>query len=257
MGKKKVRLPSLFRSRETTAAAKYPWYWPYSCAHPSPNSFRAAAAAADDIFKTVNSVFFNPIAAAQCAAIETPDSWFTSASSDSASLSAESDESGEESLETIIYGARSERLFFEPGGGTSSIMEYTSAAAASKRRIPSPPPPPPPPPLLPSEESVMVAVESGDPYADFRRSMEEMVEFHGIRDWKWLEELLEWYLRMNGKQNHGIIVGAFIDLFAGLAPDSSTPSSSSFSSSSPSATSFASVVSSFPPVVFEDHQKGK
>lgn len=76
--------------------------------------------------------------------------------------------------------------------------------------------------------------------------MEEMVESHGLKDWECLEELLGWYLRVNGKKNHGFIVGAFIDLLVGLA--SSSPSSSSSSSCSHdehSTTSFSSAVSSF------------
>ncbi|CAA6660620.1 unnamed protein product [Spirodela intermedia] len=42
-------------------------------------------------------------------------------------------------------------------------------------------------------------MESKDPYSDFRLSMEEMVTIYGVRDWQCLEELLEWYLRVNGR----------------------------------------------------------
>ncbi|URE40902.1 atofp18 ofp18 [Musa troglodytarum] len=72
-------------------------------------------------------------------------------------------------------------------------------------------------------------MESEDPYRDFRLSMEEMVVAHGLRDWERLEELLVWYLRVNGKKTHGFIVGAFVDLLAGLAsplPPSFSPSKS-------------------------------
>jgi len=72
---------------------------------------------------------------------------------------------------------------------------------------------------------VAVAVDSGDPYGDFRASMEEMVSAHGLRDWAALEELLAWYLRINGKQHHHLIVGAFVDLLLGLSSSSSPPSS--------------------------------
>lgn len=69
-----------------------------------------------------------------------------------------------------------------------------------------------------------VAVESSDPYGDFRRSMEEMVMMMlrgGDWSWEWLEELLVWYLRVNGEKNHGYIVDAFVDLLLNLDADHS------------------------------------
>jgi len=62
-----------------------------------------------------------------------------------------------------------------------------------------------------------MAMDSEDPYRDFRWSMEEMVAAHGMKDWDCLEELFVWYLRVNGKKNHGFIVGAFVDLLVALA----------------------------------------
>ncbi|PNT68068.1 transcription repressor OFP13 [Brachypodium distachyon] len=67
------------------------------------------------------------------------------------------------------------------------------------------------------EESVAVAVESADPYGDFRASMEEMVSAHGLRGWADLQELLTWYLRVNAKRNHALIVAVFLDLLVALA----------------------------------------
>ncbi|KAG0501700.1 hypothetical protein HPP92_001772 [Vanilla planifolia] len=72
---------------------------------------------------------------------------------------------------------------------------------------------------------VAVAVNSMDPYGDFRASMEEMVEARGAADWAWLQEMLVWLLRANGKGTHGFIVGAFFDLLIGLAASSSSFSS--------------------------------
>lgn len=171
------------------------------------------------MFKTVNSVYFDPL---DIGIGEVQESWFTN-SSESASFSTESEEnSGEESLETIVRGARSERLFFEPGGGTSSILKETNPKSCE---------------IFPLKESVVLALESDDPYLDFKRSMQEMVETNGLKDWDSLEELLGWYLKMNGKMNHGFIIGAFVDLLLGLAASSSDDSSflsasSSFSSPS-------------------------
>ncbi|XP_068651229.1 transcription repressor OFP13-like [Aristolochia californica] len=66
------------------------------------------------------------------------------------------------------------------------------------------------------KESVTMAMASEDPYLDFRVSMEEMVEAHGLRDWSCLQELLDCYLRLNEKKTHKIIVLAFADLLMNL-----------------------------------------
>jgi uncharacterized protein (TIGR01568 family) len=76
--------------------------------------------------------------------------------------------------------------------------------------------------------TVVVTVESEDPYGDFQASMAEMVATHGLRDWDGLEELLAWYLKLNAKGVHAVIVGAFVDMLVGLA----TPPSPSQSWSS-------------------------
>ncbi|XWS56880.1 hypothetical protein CRYUN_Cryun09bG0123600 [Craigia yunnanensis] len=199
---KKMKLPALFKNKELTRQL---WQWP-SCKHPKTLSFRAG----DDVFKTVNSMFFDPNDG-----VETPESWFTN-SSESASFSTMSDQGFDgESLEMVVRGVRSERLFFEPGD-TSSILEEAKAGG------------------FPFKESVVLAMESDDPYVDFRRSMEEMVETHGLKDWECLEELLGWYLKVNGKNNYGFIIGAFIDLLEAITATSSD------------STSYSSAVSSFP-----------
>lgn len=128
-------------------------------------------------------------------------------------------------METVVRGVRSstesERLFFDPDD-TRSILEKAKANIG-----------------FPFKESEVLAMESEDPYGDFRRSMEEMVESHGVRDWEGLEELLGWYLRVNGKNNHGFIVGAFVDLLVSLASNHISHSDST------SSTSYSSAVSSF------------
>ncbi|XP_068664279.1 transcription repressor OFP13-like [Aristolochia californica] len=159
------------------------WPWP-SCKQPKTLSFRAS----DDVYKTLND--------------DSPGSWFTN-SSECETLSTASDDSGGVEIETVLRGLQSERFFFEPGD-TKSIMEEVKVG--------------PPPPY---EESVVLAMESADPYVDFRTSMEEMVEALGLKDWDCLEELLLWYLKVNGKKNHGFIVGAFVDLLVSLVSSSS------------------------------------
>ncbi|KAL5216689.1 hypothetical protein ABZP36_008090 [Zizania latifolia] len=101
--------------------------------------------------------------------------------------------------EVIIRGLRSSnRLFFEPESTSSIVVKGAGAAAF--------------------DGATAMSIDSADPYGDFRQSMEEMVMSHinGATDWGWLEEMLGWYLRANGKKTHGLIVEAFVDLLVAL-----------------------------------------
>ncbi|KAJ0028710.1 hypothetical protein Pint_36127 [Pistacia integerrima] len=186
------------------------WPWP-SCHQPRTLSFRTNNNIIIDnninntdttkMFKTINSAY-----------------------SAAASLSAASEQESravDSSVESVIKGLKSEteRLFFEPGE-TSSILEEAKTAG------------------FPFKKSLVLSMESQNPYIDFRKSMEEMVEAHGLKDWEDLEELLSWYLRVNGKSNHGYIVGAFVDLLVALAFASSLASACSCSRSPFSPLSF-------------------
>ncbi|XP_020598848.1 transcription repressor OFP18-like [Phalaenopsis equestris] len=71
-------------------------------------------------------------------------------------------------------------FIFDTGGGKSSLLVETGAP--------------------PFDGGVAVAVDSTDPFGDFRVSMEEMVDAHGVStDWTWLQEMLGWFLRANDK----------------------------------------------------------
>ncbi|CAN8298083.1 unnamed protein product [Cochlearia groenlandica] len=213
MVKKKTKLSSLFRGGGAGGLLAVPL-----CSNAKTLSFRVG----DDVIKTVNSVFFDHNNNGQDLSLEaeTPESWFTN-SSESASHSTESDQDLDaESIEMVVRGVvRSERLFFDPGF-TSSILDRdskseTAVSNGEDDRDTTPP--------SIEEISVPVAMESEDPYGDFRRSMEEMVTSHGelVKDWESLESMLAWYLRMNGRRSHGVIVSAFIDLLSGITSDSS------------------------------------
>ncbi|KAI9124432.1 hypothetical protein K1719_004354 [Acacia pycnantha] len=216
MGKKPQILPSLFRA----PPRKLPWqFFPPCALSPKTLSFRATASAGEDIFRTVNSVYFDPV--------DTPDPWFTTSSESAASFTTEDDVDRdtctEESVEMVVRGVRSsERLFFDPDD-TRSILEQAKAGMG-----------------FPFKESEFLAMESEDPYGDFRRSMEEMVESHGVRDWEGLEELLGWYLKVNGKNNHAFIVEAFVDLLVSLSKKKNPVSPSSTSNYSSAISSFSS-----------------
>lgn len=209
-----MKFPSIFKSR--LPGQPWEWDWP-SCKHPKTLSFRAQN---DLVFKTVNSIFFD-----QPFEITTDySSLYTNSSESASATNSTAATESEESLETVVRGARSERLFFEPED-TSSILEKSKAIESIESE-----------PRLGFKESLIVSIESENPYEDFRKSMEEMVESHGVKDWDGLEELLGWYLKANWKNNHRFIIGAFVDLLINilLASSSSSSSSSSMCSNSES-----------------------
>ncbi|XP_042516972.1 transcription repressor OFP12 [Macadamia integrifolia] len=113
----------------------------------------------------------------------------------------------------------SQRFFFSSPGSSNSIVE-------------SQPECPPP-----SEETkklmsggIPISTFSPDPYTDFRRSMQEMVDAHKLldvrADWDYLHELLLCYLSLNPNHTHKFIIGAFSDLLLSLM-ESSTESDGS------------------------------
>ncbi|KAI3520340.1 hypothetical protein L1887_09698 [Cichorium endivia] len=234
MGKNMNLMPSLLllnKHREV-------WLWP-SCKQPKTLSFRATK---DD------SVFIYPKESMAEAEVEltTPVSYFTN-SSESASMSTESEKYFDNdecsSLETIVRGVRSNRLFFEPDP-TSSILE---TQGSGRQCIPVDIGSTHDGGVLPYRESVAMVMESENPYGDFKKSMVEMVESHDLKDWDRLEELLGWYLRTNGKNNHEFIVGAFVDLLAGISGGgggAGSCSDQSIASFTSAASTFSSPISS-------------
>ncbi|CAI9118455.1 OLC1v1020029C1 [Oldenlandia corymbosa var. corymbosa] len=131
-------------------------------------------------------------------------------SSDLLSSSSSSDEYSDDNYMTDIIPDfssvfASERFFFSTPGNSNSIVE-------SPKSLPAP--------ELTSTEVVSggVAIQtySPDPFADFRKSMQEMVEAHGKADWEFMHELLSCYLNLNPKHTHKFIIGAFTDLIVSL-----------------------------------------
>ncbi|KAL6906110.1 hypothetical protein ACP4OV_003711 [Aristida adscensionis] len=291
-------------------SASPPWPWPSCGSHPQTASFRAAeqgpcrttaagapgsggaaaaaaaasaklrgAAGAGEMYKTVNSVFFDP---AEELSMDGEEERFGEAldldDDDGLSTTTASEEWSEAVIRSL--GRSSTGRFFVDPSSNSILATAASSPARSPpaEAKPEPAPAPAAPDADPedsdgekqeeeeacastsplAEGSVAVAVDSDDPYRDFRESMEEMVAAHGLRDWAALEELLAWYLRINGKHNHALIVGAFVDLLLGLtspAPSSATAAtttttttttssatSGSASTSSSTATSSTSIV---------------
>ncbi|OIW12185.1 hypothetical protein TanjilG_28593 [Lupinus angustifolius] len=205
-----MKFPFLKNTNSARRRSYTSWAWP-SCHQTRTLSFRANNLKDDAaMFKTINSAYSEA---------ESSKSFFTeSHDEDSASFSTCSED------ETMIRGLRSDRLFFEPDE-TSSLLEA---------KIASPP----------FKDSVILSMVSKDAYVDFRESMEEMVLAYGVNDWESLEELLCWYLKVNGRSNYGYIVGAFVDLLVGIALESASSPSPSTTAYSGGSTSYVSSSSS-------------
>ncbi|KAM0864762.1 hypothetical protein ACQ4PT_043715 [Festuca glaucescens] len=243
-----------------------PWPWP-SCRNPHTSSFRdedrrrpcstAAAAVgrnpaaaarlirggAGEMYKTVNSVYQLDYLSADGSCFgDEEEQGVLELQLDDEDDGFSTTTASEEWSEAVIRSlgrTSTDRFFVDPGPASNSIMALSpgksSAAGATSEETAAPSEP-----SSLVEESVAVAVDSEDPYGDFRASMEEMVAAHGLRGWDALEELLVWYLRINGKHNHALIVGAFVDLLVGLAgPPQQQPSSSG---AAPTATTTATTM---------------
>jgi uncharacterized protein (TIGR01568 family) len=222
------------------------------------------------MYKTVNSVYFDPDGGESCSRLNADEEEWVVVEDDGFSTPTACAEDDCSESEAVIRSlsrttSSTHRFSFDQGRlATNSILpaaaasvsspagstppeEEESAALSDKEKQPgagdggkS----------LVVEESVALAVESADPYQDFLASMEEMVAAHGLRGWDALEELLVWYLRVNAKRHHPLIVSAFVDLLVGLTATPCTTSTSTTtatvttSSSGTSTSSSASIGSS-------------
>ncbi|XP_022150262.1 transcription repressor OFP11-like [Momordica charantia] len=115
----------------------------------------------------------------------------------------------------------SHRFFFSSPGRSNSIVESTTTTTAPVSTT-----------SLSSSDSggdvlfnnsFAIPTYSPDPYADFRRSMQEMVEareeMEGTNSsWEFLHELLLCYLALNPKSTHKHIFSAFADLACVIKP---------------------------------------
>ncbi|XP_073060262.1 transcription repressor OFP16-like [Primulina eburnea] len=110
----------------------------------------------------------------------------------------------------------SQRFFFSSPGPSNSIIDSSSSLASTSFSTSSNPPENP----AIFGGSIAVPTYSPDPFMDFRRSMQEMVEARELHDvdenWDYLHELLMCYLSLNPKSTHKFIVAAFADLLVSL-----------------------------------------
>ncbi|XP_021805733.1 transcription repressor OFP12-like [Prunus avium] len=151
------------------------------------------------------------------------DSTTTSKSLSSSVSSSETDTDAPAADFATAFASR--RFFFSSPGRSNSIVDQSASSPSS---------------IAASSESpnhklvnhsVAVPTFSPDPYRDFRRSMQEMVEAReGMNNeeeeegekkksnWEFLHELLLCYLALNPKSTHKFIIGAFADLLVSLMP---------------------------------------
>ncbi|KAI4972286.1 hypothetical protein ZWY2020_003211 [Hordeum vulgare] len=215
--------PSSMASSSSMSATS--WQWP-SCKQPRTLSFRQHQQQEQHqaAYKTMNSAYLPDSGADSCFSnsfASVDDSLSTA--SEAASGLVEANE-----RETVIRALRSGRLFFEPHAtpATSSsildeaklklkVKDIDTIICSGSRKVGK---------AAAFEGATAMTMDSSNPYRDFRASMEEMVMSHGVKDWCWMEKMLGWYLRANGKSTHGLIVGAFVDLLVALS-DTASPSS--------------------------------
>uniref|UniRef100_A0ACD5ZWG3 Uncharacterized protein n=1 Tax=Avena sativa TaxID=4498 RepID=A0ACD5ZWG3_AVESA len=213
--------PSSMASSSSESASS--WQWP-SCKQPRTLSFRQYQQQ-HTAYKTMNSAYLPDSGADSCFSnsFASVDDSLSTVASEAASGLMEANE-----RETVIRALRSDRLFFEPHASpaTSSMFNFNKAklkvkddaccgaSSCSTGKL-----------MESFGGATAMTMDSSNPYSDFRASMEEMVMSHGVKDWRWLEEMLRWYIRANGKSTHGHIVGAFVDLLVALGGDTASPSS--------------------------------
>ncbi|CAI9785673.1 unnamed protein product [Fraxinus pennsylvanica] len=183
--------------------------------------------------------FCNPVAASlliknfnslydytnDCSAATTAASVASSTTSDYHYLSDSVSETVTTKIADFASAFASQRFFFSSPGLSNSIVESTSVSTSLASNPSSSTGSPP------ESDSVAVPVPtySVDPFTDFRRSMQAIVEARELIDvnsnWDYLHELLMRYLSLNPKTTHKFIIEAFADLLVSMmtppAPESS------------------------------------
>ncbi|KAE9460651.1 hypothetical protein C3L33_07482, partial [Rhododendron williamsianum] len=138
-----------------------------------------------------------------------------SLSSSPSSSSLPSSPSSSSATPDLAAAFASQRFFFSSPGRSNSIVESSSSFSSSSSSLTT---------SVRSDSvvggGVAVPTYSQDPFEDFRRSMQEMVEARRLvdvsADWDHLHELLTCYLSLNPKSAHKFIVRAFSDLLVSM-----------------------------------------
>lgn len=111
----------------------------------------------------------------------------------------------DDSIPDFSSAFASHRFFFSTPGSSNSIFEPMNVEV----------------PGTFLSGGVAIQKYSPDPYTDFHKSMQEMIEAHELMDgessWEFLHELLCCYLTLNPKHTHKFIVDAFAEVILSLA----------------------------------------
>ncbi|KAF8668296.1 hypothetical protein HU200_052352 [Digitaria exilis] len=226
-------LPGHSSSSSMSSSSFSVWQWTSCGLHPRTISFREELEEEADGY---GSQLHDNDNDRHMVAMKQPAYYKTMSSVDDSSMPTSDAEA-----EAVISALRSDRLFFEPEDTSSFKQPMTKQAVDEDEDM-----------AMSSKSAaateaffgggMATSVESRNPYRDFRESMEEMVMSQaqgGVnKDWRWLEEMLGWYLRANGKSTHGFIVGAFVDLLVALS--ASSPADLSSSPTTPAAANCSS-----------------
>ncbi|KAK4283981.1 hypothetical protein QN277_000876 [Acacia crassicarpa] len=222
MVRQSMKLSCLFKTKRGAPKLPRPCQFLPYCAQPNTLSFRKAnPVSSDPTSPTFGSNRFTT-SPSFSSSVETPDL-----------LDYCDNDDGEHGYEKLVRGVvnSSERLFFEPNGDTgllkvmpdgrgiseaedSEETEYQKERKRKGKEKVEEDDGEAAPEVSLFESSMFLPLDSNDPYKDFKKSMEEMVEFLGLKDSKSLEELLRCYLGVNDEKNHYFIFNAFFDLFS-------------------------------------------
>ncbi|OVA15489.1 Ovate protein family [Macleaya cordata] len=147
----------------------------------------------------------------------TPDSTSKSISRSSDYFSSSDSDTEETTPPDFATVFASQRFFFSSPGRTNSIVESPEKSPPQSDTL--------------IGGGVAIPTYSPDPFMDFRRSMQEMVEARDnicdvSTDWDYLHELLSCYLTLNPKNTHKFIIGAFADLLVSLMTTTTSTSKS-------------------------------
>ncbi|XP_017251765.1 transcription repressor OFP15 [Daucus carota subsp. sativus] len=216
MGKKMKLIPFLHKPTEPAPSSSWPWP---SCGIPKTLSFRDEPMH-NSVHVATESCFFNSSA--------------RDLSADT--IEQQEDEDLDKTIENVIRQARlsSERLFFDNhiAEATSPQLKLSKTDKNSTDFNKNNPVTSTSSYISSSDAKLVVmGMDSTNPFEDFKKSMQEVVEASGLNmkgDRDSLDQLLSWYLKFNCKSNHGYIVGAFIDLLVSL--EISSASNTTFSS---------------------------
>lgn len=173
------------------------------------------SSSSNTVMKNFNSLY-NDLAAASSAGSTSKsaatDDFFSSSADD---YDVDSDHSPPPDFAAVFA---SQRFFFSSPGKSNSITESKPAVSAAATETGKSPP----------FDGVEVRKYSVDPYLDFRRSMQEMIEARNVigdddhrSDLEYLHELLLCFLALNPRDTHRFIISAFSDIVVDTlsAPD--------------------------------------